>query len=573
MLNAQFRKKVKLLVMAAFILGLQDLVAQSDPKGERRVTGTYAIQNATVTTAPGKTLSKATILIKNGIIESVGTNISIPKDAQLILADSLYIYPGFIDGASSAGVGKPADAERPANMDPSKPTDEVAGITPWRNVLDYFDKNNSQIGDWRKNGVTIAQIVPEGGMLPGKSAIVTFGHSSSSNVIATQVGMSARFRALGGGRGYGVYPGTPLGIMAKYRDVYKNAELSAKHNRLFASTSGLARPEINKTSEAMYPVLDKNIPMVFEASSDIEVRRVLSLQKELGFRVVLAGVTEVDNVISEIKAADAAVLLSMKLPEDKITKAKTEGLSEEMMQRTKRIQESYENMLKQAAKLEAAGIPFGFAGLGSKSADMLKNLRIMAANGLSENGLVAALTTNPANILGIGKFAGTIEKGKLANLVIMTGPILSEDAQVKHVVADGYIFDYEVKPKKNGNDAKSNGNGNGTVSIEGVWDYVSDTPAGSSGGTMDIKRDGNGYKGTITYDSPSGGGKASSEMKNITVSGNTLSFSFGVAANGMSLDVEVSGEVNVSQFTGNLSLTDYGSFPLKATKKPNQSNF
>jgi hypothetical protein len=571
MLNAQFRKKVKLLVMAAFILGLQDLAAQSDPKGERRVTGTYAIQNATVTTAPGKTLPKVTILIKNGIIESVGTNISIPKDAQLISADSLHIYPGFIDGASSAGVGKPADAERPANMDPSNPSDEVAGITPWRNVLDYYDKNNSQVGDWRKNGVTIAQIVPDGGMLPGKPAIVTFGHSSSSNVIAAQVGMSARFRALGGGRGYGIYPGTPLGIMAKYRDVYKNAEISAKHNRLFASTSGLARPEINKTSEAMYPVLDKNIPMVFEASSDIEVRRVLSLQKELGFRVILVGVTEVDNVINEIKAANAAVLLSMKLPEDKITKAKTEGLSEEMIQRTKRIQESYENMLKQAAKLEAAGVPFGFAGLGSKSADMLKNLRVMAANGLSENGLVAALTTNPANILGIGKFAGTIEKGKLANLVIMTGPILSEDAQVKHVVADGYIFDYEVKTKKNGNDAKTNGNG--TVSIEGVWDYVSDTPAGSSGGTMDIKRDGNSYKGTITYDSPSGGGKASSDMKNITVSGNTLSFSFGVAANGMSLDVEVSGEVNVSQFTGNLSLTDYGSFPLKATKKPNQSNF
>jgi hypothetical protein len=89
---------------------------------------------------------------------------------------------------------------------------------------------------------------------------------------------------------------------------------------------------------------------------------------------------------------------------------------------------------------------------------------------------------------------------------------------------------------------------------------------------MDIKREGNGYKGTITYDSPSGGGKASSEMKNITLSGNTLSFSFGVAANGMSLDVEVSGEVNASQFTGNLSLTDFGSFPLKATKKPNQSN-
>lgn len=570
MLNAQFRTKVKLLVLAGFIVGLQDLMAQSDPKGERRVTGTYAIQNATVTTAPGKTLSNATIVIKNGIIESVGTNVAIPKDAQLISADSLFIYPGFIDGASGAGVGKPADAERPSNMDPSNPPDEVAGVTPWRNVLDYYDKNNSQIGDWRKNGITIAQIIPEGGMLPGKTAIVTFGHKSSSNVIASHVGLSARFRALGGGRSYGVYPSTPLGIMAKYRDVYKNAEISAQHNTVFASTSGITRPEINKTSEAMYPVLDKNIPVIFEASTDIEARRAISLQKELGFRLVLAGVTEVDNMVNEIKASNAAVLLSMKLPEDKITKAKTEGLSEEMMQRTKRIQESYENMLRQAAKLEAAGIPFGFAGLGSKSGDMLKNLRIMAANGLTENGLVAALTINPANILGIGKFAGTIEKGKLANLVIMTGPLTGEETQVKQVVADGYIFDYEVKPKKNGSDSKTNGNG--SVAIEGLWEYVSDTPAGSSGGTMDIKREGNSYKGTITYDSPSGGGKASSEMKNITVSGNSMSFSFGVAANGMSLEVEVSGEVNVSQFTGNLSLADFGSYPLKATKKPNQSN-
>lgn len=570
MCKARIRNTLKVLILAAFILGTRGLFAQSDPKGERRVTGTYALQNATVTTAPGKTISKATIVVKNGIIEAVGPNVAIPKDAQVISADSLFIYPGFIDAGSNAGVGKPADAERPSNMDPSNPPDEVAGITPWRNVLDYYDKSNSQVSDWRKNGFTIVQLIPEGGMLPGKSAIVTLGHSSSSNVIVVQAGMSARFRASGGGRGYGMYPGTPLGIMAKYRDIYKNAEQSAKHNRLFASTAGLTRPEINKTWEAMYPVLDKNMPVLFEASSDLEIRRALSLQKELGFRLVLVGVTEVDNLVNDIKVANAAVLLSMKLPDDKITKAKTESLSDEMAQRTKRIQEAYEGMLQQAAKLEAAGIPFGFASLGARSGDMFKNLRTMAANGLSENGLLAALTTNPANMLGIQRFAGSIDKGKLANMVIMTGSILDEESQVKHVVADGYIFDYEVKAKKNTNDSIANGNG--SAAVEGLWEYVSDTPAGSSGGTMDIKRDGSGYKGTITYDSPSGGGKASSEMKNIAISGNTLSFSFAVAANGISLEVEVSGEVNASQYAGTLSLSDFGSYPLKATKKPNQSN-
>lgn len=570
MLIAQIRKTIKFSVLAPLFLIGTALFAQSDPKGERRVSGTYAIQNATLTTAPGKSISKGTIVIKNGIVEAVGANVSIPKDAQIISADSLYIYPGFIDAAGTTGVGKPTEPERPSNMDPSNPPDEVAGLTPWRNALDYFDKNNSQVGDWRKSGFTIVQIVPEGGMLAGKSAIVILGNPASSNVLANQTGLSARFRALGGGRGYGVYPGTPLGIMAKYRDVYRNAELSSRHRGLFASNAGLTRPEINKTLEAMYPVLDKQIPVLFEASTDIEIRRALSLQKELGFRLVLVGVTEVDNVVNEIKAANAHVLLSLKLPDDKITKAKTEELTEEMANRTKRVRESYDRLLVQASKLEAAGIPFAFSSIGAKSADTFKYFRLLAANGLSENALMAALTTNPASVLGIQKYAGTIEKGKLANFVILTGPLLQEETQVKHVVADGYIFDYEVKAKKNGSETKSNGSG--TPQIEGIWEYVSETPGGSSEGNMDIKKDGNGFKGTITYDSPSGGGKASSEMKNISIAGNTLSFSFGVNANGMSLEVEVSGDVNLAQFSGNMSLADFGSFPLKANKKPNQSN-
>ena len=548
-----------------FFLSYTTLWSQSDPTGERRVTGTYAIKNTTVTTAPGKTIAGATILIKNGLIEAVGTNVRIPNDAQIIDGDSLHIYPGFIDGASSAGISKPADPERPSNFDPSNPPDENAGITPWRNVLDYFDFKNNQISDWRKSGFTIAQILPEGGMLSGKAAIVVLGGNASSNILAQNTALNAKFRSMGGGRGS--YPGTQLGIMAKFRDLYKNAEYSAQHQRLFASNSGLNRPEVNKTLQAFYPVIDKSIPILFEVSNDLEIRRVLSLQKENGFRLVLVGVTEADKVISEIKAANAQVLLSMKLPDDKITKAKTEELSEEMLARTNRAKEAYENALKQAGILEKAGIPFGFTSMDGKSADLTKNLKLMVANGLSENGALAALTTNPANILGIQKFAGTIEKGKLANMVIYTAPMFSDDAHVKHVVADGYIFDYEAKAKKadNGKDE------NGPANINGEWEYTSDTPAGSSGGIMTIKKEGESFKGNITYDNPSGNGSATSEMKNISVSGNNLTFSFDVAAGGMSLEVTVSGDIDGSQFSGSMSLADFGSFPLNATKKPNQS--
>jgi imidazolonepropionase-like amidohydrolase len=554
----------KSILVLVLFLSFQYTKAQSDPSGEKRVTGTIAIKNATITTAPGKTIQNGTILIKNGLIEAVGTNITIPKEAQVISADSLFIYPGFIDGASTAGVGKAPEPEKPSDYNPANPPDDIAGITPWRNVIDTYDNKNNQINDWRKSGFTIAQLIPEGGMMPGKTAIVLFGNPSSTNILSQNSALVVKFQAArGGGR---IYPGTPLGIMAKFRDVYKNAELASRHGKLFASNNGLNRPEINKTYEAMYPVVDKNIPVLFEANDDIEIRRALSLQKENGFRLILSGVSSVEKVTNEIKAANAQVLLSMKLPDDKVTKAKMEELSEEMQARTKRVQEAYQSTLKQAAFLEAAGIPFGFTSMGAKSGDTFKNLRLMVENGLTENGALAALTINNANILGIQKFAGTLEKGKSANMVILTAPLLDEETQVKHVVADGFMFDYEIKEKKNGNGEK-NGT-NGAVAIDGFWEYTSDTPAGSSSGTLEIKKEGDSYKGTITYDNPAGGGQASSEMKNISLSGSNLTFSFDVAAGGMSLVVNVSGEVSGDQISGNLSLAEYGSFPMNATKKP-----
>lgn len=553
------------LMFFGFFLSSIFAWSQSDPSGERRVTGTYAIKGATITTSPGKTVSGATIIIKNGLIEEVGTNVKIPVEAQVIEADSLFIYAGFIDGASNAGVAKPTDPERPSNFDPSNPPDEIAGITPWRNVLDNFDFKNGQVSDLRKSGFTVAQILPDGGMLPGKSAIVVLGGNASTNIIGQNAALTAKLSISRGGRG--MYPGTQLGIMAKFRDLYKNAEYSAQHKRLFAANSGLTRPEVNKTLEAFYPAIDKSIPIMFEVSNDLEIRRALSLQKENGFRLVLVGVTEADMVINEIKATNTQVLLSMKLPEDKITKAKIEDLSEEMKARTIRAQEAYKNSLKQAGLFEKAGIPFGFTSIDGKTSDLPKNLKLMIENGLSENAALAALTTNPANILGISKFAGTIEKGKLANMVIFNGPMFNEDSKIKHVIADGYIFDYEIKEKK-----ATNGNGkNGTADIAGEWEYTSDTPAGSSGGTMIITKEGETLKGTITYDNPSGNGKASSEMKNISISGNYMTFSFDVAAGGMALVVSVSGDVDENKFSGNMSLADFGSFPLNASKKPNQS--
>ncbi len=530
--------------------------AQSDPTGKKRITDTYAITNATVFTAPGQAGVKATVLIKDGLIQGVGTNLTLPKEAKLIAGDSLFIYPGFIDGAGDVGITKPKDPDKPENFDSSNPPDEIAGITPWRSAADQFSIKDSKVDDLRKVGFTIVQIMPDGGMIAGKAAIVLLGSENSTNLLVDNSGLAASFR---GSRG--MYPGTAVGVMAKFREVYDNTKLTSQRSQKYTTVAGLKRPEITPTYSAMEEVVAGKIPVLFSASSELEIRRAISLQKEKGFKLVLTGLEEYEEVLDVIKASGAGVLVKLEIPDDKAIKAQKDDAKDEVKELNARVKKAYDNALAQAGKLEVAGIPFAFTTSGVKSGDIMKAMRTMIANGLSEKAALAALTTNAATILGINKVAGSIEKGKIANLIMSTDSIFAEDSQIKHVMVDGFIFDYETKAKKKGSK-------DGTVKIEGTWDYTSESPGGSSGGTLVIKKDGSDYSGTISYDDPSGSGKATSDIKNVVLDGSTLSFSFDVSANEMDITVDVKGKVSEGSYEGSMTVGEIGPFPFKGTLTP-----
>lgn len=531
--------------------------SQSDPTGKRRVSDTYAITNATIFAAPGQQGTKSTVLFREGVILGIGANLSIPKEAQVIPGDSLFIYPGFIDGAGMAGVTKPKDPERPKEFVSSNPPDENAGITPWRSATDQFSITGSQVDDWRKTGFTISQILPDGGMLPGTATLMILGSATSVNVLQENTMLVANFS---GSRG--MYPATIAGVMAKFRDIYQNTSLALDHSKLFASTSGVKRPEMTPTQMGMSAAVQGQMPVLFTAESDLEVRRALALQKELGFKLVISGLENYENVIDVLKSSGTPVLIQLQVPDDKAIKSqKTDSVPEAIQAQYDRVKEAYEKSLQQASLLEKAGIKFGFSTADAKPGDAMKAIRSMIENGLSEQAALAALTTNTASILGISRVAGTIEKGKMANFVISTDSIFKTDTQIKHVVADGYIFDYEVKKKSAASSGKSDGS---SVAIEGMWEYESETPAGTSGGELTITKAGADYSGTITYDDPAGGGKVSAPIKNVALNGKTLSFQFDVNAGGMSLTVDISGEVNGSTMEGTMSIGQFGSFPLSA---------
>lgn len=559
--------KAGLLGWLAMGLLSQSVWGQSDPTGKRRVTSTFAITNATVISAPGQAGTKATILFKDGVILGVGSGLQIPKEAKIISGDSLFVYPGFIDGAGSMGITRPKEAERPKDLVSSNPPDEFAGITPWRSAVDQFAISGNQVDDWRKTGFTITQILPDGGMLPGKAAIMVLGDGNATNLIQVNSSLAANFR---GSRN--MYPATLAGVMAKFRDVYQNTTLALEHEKMYASTAGVKRPQTTPTEAAMAAAVQKQIPVLFTATSDLEIRRALALQKELGFKLVLTGLENYETVIDQIKASGTPVLIKLQVPDDKAVKSqKADGVTEATKAQYERVKESYEKALKQASLLEKAGIPFAFSTADAKPGDAMKAIQSLIKNGLSEKAAFAALTTNPASILGISRVAGSIEKGKMANLIVSTDAVFNEDAQIKHVIVDGNIFTYEVKKKAAKEEQKSTGAAG--ISVEGVWEYTSETPAGSSGGEIVLKRENGVLGGTISYDDPAGSGKVTSPIKNATLTGKTLSFDFAVSAGGMSLNVTVTGEINGNSMEGSLSVPQMGSFPVKATlSSPSLSN-
>ncbi|WP_332912887.1 hypothetical protein [Algoriphagus boritolerans] len=181
--------------------------------------------------------------------------------------------------------------------------------------MDQFSITGSQVEDWRKSGFTISQILPDGGMLPGKATLMILGKEGNVNVLKENTAIAANFS---GSRG--MYPATVVGVMAKFRDVYQNTSLALDHSKLFASTAGVKRPEMTLTQSGMAAAVQGQIPVIFKAGSDLEVRRAIALQKELGFKLILTGLENYENVIGLIESSGTPVLIKLAIPDDKAVK-------------------------------------------------------------------------------------------------------------------------------------------------------------------------------------------------------------------------------------------------------------
>ena len=560
------------------------------------VTRTYAITNVNIVQAPGRKIDMGTVVIKDGLIVSVGKSVSIPPEAIVIKADSMYVYAGFIDGLSRVGLTKPKEEERGQRAkDPGNPKPEEAGITPQNDVRPSLNPSEKSIEELRNLGFTAAHVVPYGGMMSGNGSIILLGGKSADEMVL--VNKSSFYSELTPARG--VYPGTVMGVMAKYRELYRQAALSRAYENTYASNrAGIQRPTTDRVIEALFPVVDKRQAVLFKAERVVDAQRVLTLQNDLGFLLMLAELKEGWDIINKIKASNAKVFLSLDLPEDKDKKddakkddkkkdeskkdepkkddtTKDESKKEEPKKEEelkiatkeekaaleKRKAEFMAKYVGQAATFQKAGMKFGFSTLSAKPATIQGNLRRMIEAGLPEDAALAALTTTPAELLGLSDRLGSVDNGKIANLVISDKPYFNEKAKVRYVFVEGAMYQLEVK--KENKDVKK-GDATAKVDAAGDWTMTTETPQGAQEGKLSIVKDGTGYSGTIS------GGQFPQPVKleNIKLEGSALSFTFSFDAGGTMVQVEVAVTIDGDTFKGTASVADYGSFPTEGKRNP-----
>ncbi len=563
------------------LLGAASLGAQPANPGYKPVTQTYALKNATVVVKPGQILQMATVIIRDGLIHAVGANLPVPADAKVIAADSMFVYAGFIDGLSYAGIpqsrqpaataqaGPPQpgqQAQRQTNA--ANPTNEQAGIQPEIKVRDVISPQERSLEDLRKLGFTAAHVVPQGRMLPGSGALfLLHGATADEMLIRDNTSLFATFN---GARG--VYPSTVIGVMSKFRELYKQAEQAKMQEAMFAANpAGMAKPANNKSLQAFYPVLDKKQPVYFAVDDIRSIHRAMVLQQELGFPVVLAGLKQGWHVADMLKSKNISVLLSVDLPKAKETpkpgekkEGETAKADPEKEQLEARAAEEMKKLESQAAVFAGKGIAFGFATYNGKPAELRENLRRMIKNGLTEDQALSALTTTPAAMLGMAQALGTVEKGKMANLVVSDKPYFAEKSNVRMVFVQGNLFEYEAPKAAPAAGPGRQAGGAPAASVGGKWDYAIDAQGDEYTGVLTISDNGGAVSGSWTSNQIPGGSNA---MINPVLKGNQLTFSSQINMQGQDMTLEFDLQIQGGSFTGKISIPQVGTFDIKGSRQ------
>ena len=534
--------------------------AQTDYNNVPEVTTKIFINDVYIYQTARDSFGLGDILIDDGIIKNISAEIPVPVDAKIIEGDSAFVYPAFIDAYSHTAIPKPERSnERPDVKFRGYPPNDVAGITPEVLAVDALSEKDASIKKMVESGFAVVHSAPRGRMLPGQGAVISLNGKSKEEMIID--GAHSLVFQLTGARG--VYPSTVIGVMSKWREMYKNAILYNENmDKYTEMPQGNSRPAHDPVLQALVPATKKQNAVYAYAQNAKDVYRQLALKEELGYKLVLVDVKQADPALTALKNEDVSIILSLDLPsEEKKKKDKKDASEEEAKgdEETEKLIErktqAIEEYVAQAARLEAQGIDFAFSTNSIKLSKLKENLKRMVESGLSQEAALDALTINAAKLLGINDVTGSIHNGKLANLIICTDAYFDENSNIKYVLVEGQITENEIKKKKEGKAGAMD-------NILGEWRYSVDVMGEINSGKMVISQNEGVAKLLIVPDDGDGEVSAS----DVVFEDGNFSCSLQIVDEGATLNIVLKLDFEESSFSGTAIIGDLGTFPIEGNK-------
>lgn len=522
-------------------------------------TDVFAITNARIVTVSGAAIEKGTVVIRDGLIEAVGANARIPADAKTIDGAGLTIYPGFFDASSNLGI--PVTPPRPPGGQGQAQTQTVAsnsnypeGLQPETKVFDQLKAGEDQFEAQRNTGITTALTVGSDGIFNGQSAVINLaGDSVPAMIVRTPFAQHVTFTTVRGGQ----YPGSLLGTFSAMRQMFLDAQRLIELQKLYAANPrGMRRPDADASLQALIPLLTGTMPVVFNANTEREIVRALDFAKEFNLKPIISGGMEAWRVAARLKQENVPVLLSLNFPERTTAEAK-DADPEPLELLRLRVE-----VPKNAARLKQAGVKFAFqsGGIRNLSRDFLGNAGKSVQDGFSKDDAVRALTLGAAEILGVENRLGSIEEGKIANLVVVRGDIFDSNKRILHVFVDGRHFEQKEpaappRPTTPGSAAGT------TLNVGGTYQITIEIPGQPMTGTLVLTQQTASLTGSLQTM------LGTSPIKDGKVTADGFTFSSTVEFQGQTFDIFVNAKVTGNQVEGTLT-SPQGAIPFTGTKTP-----
>jgi len=436
----------------------------------------YAVENVRVAIGNGEVIDGATVLVSEGLIENVGVGLEVPADAWRVDGTDLLLLPGLIDSMTDFGLGGGGDGSSGTGGGPGSRGPVVMGpedrplTTPWVRAAEAVS-DERRAEKWREIGFTSVVTAPSKGIFPGQAAFLNLSEGEpEEQIVEASVAQRIQLETSGGFRSY---PSSLMGILSYVEQVFADVDHYEANNRRYdESALGRERPAFDRALAPLAASRSSRQPFIIPGQPGRELDRALTLIDRIGVQGILYGAHGAYERLDALAQAGVPVIVSLDWPE--------EGNDRDPDADTPYPELYHRHMSPKVPGLLAGrGLPFSFSSAGiSSGSDVQTAIRTAVENGLSDASALKALTMDAAALFGLDDRLGTVERGKIANLVLATDYPWVEGAEVRTVFVDGHK--YEVAEEEEPGEEPSS-------DVSGTWQITMQSPGGAAEMTAELE--------------------------------------------------------------------------------------